>query len=190
MSLKDELNSLTELPAIQPVPATLIKNDREYLAQPCAPTTLIQATEIWPVLEATLDKIGGYGLAANQIGIQKRVAIIKYKGEIYKLLNPRIIAVNDDKEILEEGCLSFPKKTCKTLRYTEITIEDDNLGRIDLSAHIDGLFCVIFQHEIDHLDGITIFDRVQPPLRQSFKNTPRNALCPCGSGKKYKKCCM
>jgi len=190
-TFKSALNVLDQENGRKYKPAKLIFNDLKVLSRACVDATLVQAIEIWPVLEATLEVVDGYGLSANQIGIQKRIAVIKYGNEIYRLLNPRIVATNGDKDTLVEGCLSFPKKTCKTLRYTEIIVEDDNIGRLELLSPSQNLLPVIFQHEIDHLNGITIFDRVQRPLKATLESKiSRNSMCPCGSGKKYKKCCM
>ena len=86
--------------------------------------------------------------------------------------------------------MSIPGKIVNTERYHTITIEDEILGRIQFTMAKDGLLPVIFQHEIDHMDGKTIFDRKRQPIRRNNQKIGRNQLCPCGSGKKYKKCCL
>jgi len=117
----------------------------------------------------------GVGLAAPQIGITKRVCVINVKEPII-LINPEIIE-SDGEFVFEEGCLSYPKKTVPVKRYTMIAVDADNLDEplvLDIRAggNIEDLLeiaCV--QHEIDHLDGITMFDRkyVKEPIRAEKK---------------------
>lgn len=151
--------------------------------------TLEEAEKIWPILEASLNLNHGYGLAAVQVGIPKKVAIIYYNEKMYRLLNTRIISTGPTTIIYNEGCLSIPKKTVHTERFVALKIQDDVLGELPLNMSKDGLLPIIFQHEIDHFNGQTILDRVRKPIQNPLK-TGRNDLCPCGSGKKYKKCCL
>jgi len=151
--------------------------------------TLEEAEEIWPVLEASLDLDKGYGLAAIQIGIPKKVAFIHYNGKIYRLRNTEIIEGGPKMIVYNEGCLSIPGKTVNTERHTTLKVYDAGLGELELNVSKDGLLPIIFQHEIDHFNGKVIFDRVRQPIRVE-KKIGRNSPCPCGSGKKYKKCCL
>ena len=105
----------------------------------------------------------GIGLAANQIGINKRVCVINVKEPIV-LVNPKIVEHSEDGFVFPEGCLSFPDTHIKTLRYTSIIVESDNHDEpLSFSADSkdinDAFECACIQHEIDHLDGITMFDR-------------------------------
>jgi len=78
-----------------------------------------------------------------------------------------------------EGCLSFPGKEVMVSRYNQVTIKADNFqGEIHM---FDPIFARIVQHEVGHLDGLGIWG-----YTVAFK---KNGPCPCGSGKKYKKCC-
>lgn len=191
MGIKDLLNDSTqESSQITASPVDLIINNKKFLSQKCQPASIVEAEELWPVLKATVKKHDGFGIAANQIGILKAVAFIEFKGKEYKLLNPRIISVGPEKTLVtDESCLSFPKKSRNTVRFTEIIVEDDYLGNLTLNIESDDFLPIIFQHEIDHLNGRTIFDAVQKPQKVS-STPPRNSPCPCGSGKKYKKCCI
>jgi len=152
--------------------------------------TMEEAEEIWPILEKTLDPKIGYGLAAIQVGIPKKVGFIRYDGKEYRLLNTKLISGQGEVVMSGEGCLSILGKRVNTKRFTSITVEDDILGRISLNESADGLLTTIFQHEIDHFSGNTILDRKQLPVRRITVKTGRNEPCPCGSGKKYKKCCL
>ena len=161
----------------------------DKISTPSENATLEEAEKIWPVLEASLNFAKGYGLAAIQIGIPKKVAIIYYNNKMYRLLNTKIVSGGPKMVVYNEGCLSIPRKTVHTERYTTLKIHDDILGEIEMNVSKDGLLPIIVQHEIDHFNGVVIFDRVRTPLRAT-KKIGRNDLCPCGSGKKYKKCCL
>ena len=115
------------------------------------------------LLKELTESKNGIGLAANQIGINKRVCVVNVKEPIV-LINPRIVERSEEQFMFSEGCLSFPKKYVRTGRYTSVTVEADNHeGKMVFTADsdkIDDAFeCACVQHEIDHLDGITMFDR-------------------------------
>jgi peptide deformylase len=117
----------------------------------------------------------GIGLAAPQIGITKRVCVINVK-EPLVFINPEIIE-SDGEFIFKESCLSYPKKVVPVKRHTMITIDANNLDEplvFDLkisSSSEDILEIACVQHEIDHLDGITMFDRkfVREPIKTKKK---------------------
>lgn len=161
--------------------------DMDVITKSSENATLEDAEKIWPVLEASLDLDKGYGLAAIQIGIPKKVAIIHYNGKVYRLLNTRIVKAGSTTPVYNEGCLSIPGKTVHTERHINLTVQDDALGEVKMNMSKDGLLPIIFQHEIDHFEGKTIFDHVRKPIKRGSK-VGRNAPCPCGSGKKFKKC--
>ena len=185
VSFKEMLNSIDAPLEIYAVPVLKIL---DLIQTPSTDATLEEAEKIWPILEASLDTSLGYGLAACQIGILKKIAFVKYNGKDYRLLNTRIIEKSGETIMYGEGCLSIPGKTANTIRYRQITVEDSVLGSIALDESTDGLLTMIFQHEVDHFEGITILDRQQKPIVKEAKIS-RNAPCLCGSGKKYKKCC-
>lgn len=187
ISFKDALNR-AELnnEVVESVPIVI---GVENISEPCEKATLDEAETIWLKLEASLDLKTGFGLTANQIGINKRVSLIKYAEKTYRLLNTRIVEKGAVTVIYNEGCLSIPGKLVHTQRYQNIVIEDDVLGRVELTMSKDGLLPIIFQHEIDHMDGTTILDRKRQPIKREGPKVGRNDPCSCGSGKKYKKCC-
>ena len=120
------------------------------------------------LLKILTESTSGIGLAANQIGINKRVCVLNVKDPVV-LVNPKIVEKSEEIFIFPEGCLSFPNKHIRTSRYVSVTVEadnhDDKLSFSADSKDIDDAFeCACVQHEIDHLDGITMFDRkfVQP----------------------------
>ena len=138
--------------------------------------TIKEGEEIGAQLLTELAKSeNGIGLAANQIGINKRVCVINVK-EPLVLINPRIVERSEEEFIFPEGCLSFPNKHVKTKRNVSVIIEADNHeGKLSFSAESedinDAFECACVQHEIDHLDGITMFDRAV--VSQPYKATEK-----------------
>ena len=148
----------------------MIIKDKKELEIKCTPVSIKEGEEIGARLLHELRQAkNGIGLAANQIGIQKRVCVVNVK-EPLVLINPRIVEKSKEQFVFPEGCLSFPNDKIKTIRHESIVVEADNhQGRLSFSANSqdinDAFECVCVQHEIDHLDGITMFDR-------EFKNEP------------------
>ena len=132
----------------------------------------IIASKLFTELSLSKD---GVGLAAPQIGITKRVCVINIKDPIV-LINPEIIE-SEGEFIFKESCLSYPKKTVSVKRYEKIIVDADNLDEslvfnIREKGTMQNLLeTACIQHEIDHLDGITMFDRkyVKPTYRAPKK---------------------
>ena len=126
--------------------------------------TVKEGEEIGAQLLKELTKSeNGIGLAANQIGINKRVCVVNVKEPLI-LINPRIVERSEETFVFPEGCLSFPNKHIRTTRFVEVKVETDNHeGKLSFSADgediNDAFETACVQHEIDHLDGITMFDR-------------------------------
>lgn len=100
----------------------------------------------------------GAALAANQIGVLRRLVVIDYCGECLKLVNPEIINQNGVQECME-GCLSFPSRFAKTVRPQEVTVHALNeLGESILITG-EGELAKCLCHEIDHLDGMVFLDK-------------------------------
>ena len=150
------------------------------------------------------DNIIGFGLAACQLKAimeedseAPRVGIIRipkmakrHEPLILNMINPQIIDMTDKFKYKGEGCLSFPGDYKSTQRYRVIKVgfvDADTLKPREIDLY--GFEAVVLQHEIDHQDGILYTDRVSHPAVAEKKIGP-NDKCSCGSGKKYKKCCM
>jgi len=157
----------------------VIIKDKNKLQEKCSPVSVKEGEEIGVrLLHELRESNNGIGLAANQIGINKRVCVINVK-EPLVLINPKIVEKSKEQFIFPEGCLSFPDSKIKTTRHQDIVVEADNHeGRLSFSANSkdinDAFECVCVQHEIDHLDGITMFDREfrQEPLVRGV-NAPK-----------------
>lgn len=101
----------------------------------------------------------GVGLAANQVGLDLRLIVAGLGDKIFKLVNPKIIRKEGHLDFLE-GCLSFPGVEVKVSRAKRVWVSAlDEKGQ-PLELEIQGIWAVVFQHEIDHIDGIVFFDRL------------------------------
>ena len=168
----------------------------------------IIATELFQILNKRQD---GVGLAANQVGIDAQVAVVNVREPVV-LINPKIIDKSDEISYYE-GCLSFPKHGIRTKRYKNIIVKSAD---VDCQYYFSGvesakdakgtwetakkhdteqrlLEAICVQHEIDHLNGITIHDRekkLEPTV--SVDKIGRNQLVTIKKGDavkvlKYKK---
>jgi peptide deformylase len=114
-------------------------------------------------MEETMKKNQGIGLAANQVGISKRIIMVQIDlrgSKVIGLINPRIVKKGSEKEIREEGCLSFPNISLDIKRSKEIEIEALDISGQEIKMKAKGLSARVIQHEIDHLDGILFFNRL------------------------------
>ena len=113
----------------------------------------------------TMDAAKGIGLAANQVGVARRVAVVDVDGDRFAMIDPRIVEA-EGRTTAEEGCLSIPDIYADVTRPDRVIIEaldaDGNLYRKDAS----GLKARAIQHEIDHLDGILFLDHLSLIKRQ------------------------
>ena len=115
----------------------------------------------------------GVGLAAPQVGVSKRLAVIDISSKDEKcplivLVNPVIVSCEGEVEF-EEGCLSFPEYTATVKRAEKVFVKA--LDREGRAISIEGLdlLAIALQHEIDHLEGILLIDRISPIKREFFK---------------------
>ena len=136
------------------------------------------------------------GLASNQVSVngercKSRFFLKKnlFTNEWTIIVNPKIIKTIGLKEGRVEGCLTWPNKDVIAYRYRRIEVEYYNDKGEYKKELITKFNAHIWQHEINHLDGIE--ERVVEPATVWFTNNKinRNDKCPCGSGLKYKKCC-
>ncbi len=119
-------------------------------------------------MQETMNAANGIGLAAAQVGALKRIIIIKLNGESFVMINPSITSKKRKKDILEEGCLSIPGRYLDIKRWSEIGVKATDIEGRELKMDFKDLPARIFQHELDHLNGILIVDRI--PLIQKVKN--------------------
>lgn len=136
-------------------PNPILKRKTEKIKDPKSP----EIQELILDMLETLKKSDGVGLAANQVGNSVRLSVVKYEGRTYILINPRIKSKSWKKIIFEEGCLSFPGIHIPVKRHAKISIGALNKSGKSVEIKATGMLARIFQHEVDHLDGILFTKR-------------------------------
>lgn len=127
-------------------------------------------TQISLDLMASMKAHGGIGLSANQIGLKYRVFVM-HSEPAYTCFNPKIVDFSEETVLLEEGCLSYPLMKVKVRRPRGIRARFTVPNGETLTLRLEGLASRVFQHELDHLDGIPFFTRAALVDRQTaFKN--------------------
>lgn len=122
-------------------------------------------------LKATLEDGVGLGIAAPQIGINKRIIVVGAKKENIKyndaedipltaMINPKWEKLTDETDIQFEACLSIPAIAGKVERFKDIRLQYFNEEGEKIEKEIHGFFARLIQHECDHLDGFTLLNRV------------------------------
>jgi peptide deformylase len=126
------------------------------------------------LMEAAL----GVGLAATQVGIPHRVLVYRavQDGPLQALVNPVVEWSSRDEEILEEGCLSLPSVIVDVERPIHVRVAaKDEFGE-DILVEASGFEARVIQHEVDHLDGVLILDRIPRSERKEAMRSLREAL--------------
>lgn len=124
----------------------------------------------------TMRKAPGVGLAAPQVAISQKVIVVEYaddedkKPKSYAVINPEIIKTSADTEMGIEGCLSIPNLVGEVERFSAVMVKGFNQFGKPVKIKASGWLARIFQHEIDHLEGILFTDRAtrvwQPPQEE------------------------
>jgi len=110
-------------------------------------------------MKETLHAAQGVGLAAPQVGVLRRIAIVEFGDKYYELINPRILKSSGE-VIGEEGCLSVPGVRGKVKRPATITVTYADRAGKRHKEEITGILARVFCHEIDHLDGVLFVDKM------------------------------
>jgi peptide deformylase len=114
----------------------------------------------------TMDVALGVGLAANQVGVARRVAVIDAEGQRFAMVNPVLVERSTAKSAAEEGCLSIPDAFGEVSRPDAVTLEAQDERGEPFRLELTGLAARAVQHEIDHLEGILFIDYLSPLKRQ------------------------
>ena len=125
---------------------------------------------------ATMREQEGVGLAANQVGRLKRILVAALEDEEYVVVNPVVEAAAGAAEAASEGCLSIPGIQVEVERPVAITLSGRDTSGRSLRIEAEGLLARIFQHEVDHLDGVTILDRTDRESRKAALREWRERL--------------
>lgn len=107
----------------------------------------------------------GIGLAAPQVGIQRQIFVWDMDDDPRVVINPRIVE-SDGEWVYDEGCLSIPGLYVEMTRPKRVLMEGVDLNGNEVSLEADELEARLFQHELDHLNGVLMFDRMQPEQRK------------------------
>jgi peptide deformylase len=138
-------------------------------------------------LEAEVQRMGelmhdalGVGLAATQLGVLHRVLVYKayVDDPVTALVNPVFEWTSEELEIGEEGCLSLPGVHVTVERHAQLRVRaQDETGK-DVEVEAEGLEARVIQHEIDHLNGVLVLDRISREERKEAMRAMREALTP------------
>ncbi len=137
------------------------------------------AAEIKRMGELMHDALG-VGLAATQIGVLHRVLVYRayLDDPLTALVNPRLTWSSEERELGEEGCLSLPTVHVEVERAARVRVEAQDEAGANIEVEAEGLEARIIQHELDHLDGILILDRISRQDRKEAMRTMREAQMP------------
>lgn len=116
----------------------------------------------------------GVGLAATQVGLEERYFVAKNDTKFMIVINPKIISFGKRTKKYFEGCLSTPNIWGEVKRHTNIKVSYQNETGKMLNTPLKGVLAWIFQHEIDHLDGILFQDRVLEQKGKFYKFTGKD----------------
>jgi peptide deformylase len=142
------------------------------------------AKEMFLVMYAT----NGVGLAAPQVGINKRLMVYNESGDRKKwmqevvMVNPKIVEFSTAKDVENEGCLSFPDMRGDVERSKWIKVEALNLKGKKIKKKFTGWEARIFQHEYDHLDGVVYVDRLSEEGRKEVQPKLDELVAKFGEG--------
>ena len=106
-----------------------------------------------------MDRSNGIGLSATQIGLTHRIFVMRVHGRERICINPEIIKSSDVLAEYDEGCLSFPGDQCTITRPDWVNVRYYTPQGEKIEDCLVGLEARCFQHELDHLNGITMWDR-------------------------------
>lgn len=113
----------------------------------------------------TMDAAKGVGLAANQVGVARRIAVVGVEGDRFVMVNPVIVSA-EGTDRAEEGCLSIPEAYGEVTRPDRIVLEAKDQAGKPYRREASGLLARAIQHEVDHLDGILFIDHLGALKRQ------------------------
>jgi peptide deformylase len=148
----------------------ILEHPNPALKQPAAAVDPFTDTELPRLVRAmvqTMHDAPGVGLAATQVGVQKRVIVFDVDDAVVALCNPCIVERSDETELDDEGCLSLPGITVPVERAVYCVCEALDLKGAPVRIQAEGFIARVLQHETDHLDGVLIIDRAAPDERRA-----------------------
>lgn len=157
--------------------AAMSTTEIRVIGDPVLRTRATEVTEVTGALArltedmlTTMYDAPGIGLAAPQVGVQKRIFVYDWGEGPGVVVNPRIEG-SDGEWVYEEGCLSIPGLTWEILRPKEVHLVGVDLDGNEVSIEADELPARLFQHELDHLDGVLLLDHLDLDQRREARLT-------------------
>ncbi len=154
------------------------------LGDPVLRATALPVERFDEALQTEIERMGvlmhdalGVGLAATQLGVLHRVLVYRAYPEdpLTALVNPEVTWMSDEQETAEEGCLSLPSVHVEVERSARVRVVAKDAGGDELELEAEGLEARIIQHEIDHLNGVLILDRISRQARKEAMRAMREA---------------
>jgi peptide deformylase len=157
------------------------------LGDPVLRATALPVERFDAALESEIERMGrlmhdalGVGLAATQLGVLHRVLVYRVDPEdpVTALVNPVLEWTSEERESAEEGCLSLPAVHVGVERPAQVKVRARDATGQELELEAEGLQARVIQHEIDHLDGVLILDRISREARKEAMRAMREAQEP------------
>ncbi|NTF16842.1 peptide deformylase [Agrobacterium rubi] len=137
--------------------AEIVLHPNDILRTSCEPVEAFDDDlgQILQTMRVTMASAKGIGLAAPQIGLTRRIALV---GK-FAMINPRIVWASEAQTVLDEGCLSIPGSRTMVLRRSSVEVEYFDPSGRSKKIRLNDKMAKCAQHEIDHLNGVLIIDR-------------------------------
>jgi peptide deformylase len=141
----------------------LVKNDDPILTNPCKHFDFshppFDPIDFAKELVKCMYDNNGIGLAANQVGVPYRIFAMRAAPENFVCFNPKIVQPSEAEVVLEEGCLTYPGLYVKIKRSQHVRVRFQTPNGDTLTKQFTGMSARIFQHELDHLDGVIFYNK-------------------------------
>lgn len=154
------------------------KNSLLYKKTKPIDTVDLKIQKIFDNMRETMFDSCGIGLAANQVGVDKRLIVINLNGDVDRkeqdtiyLANPKIDKKSDEMITYSEGCLSIPGFYEDVLRHEKITVSYIDYNNVRQKINAKGLLSICLQHEIDHLNGIVFIDHIDKDKKEYIEKS-------------------
>ena len=130
--------------------------------------------EVEQKLAEAMEKFGGIGLSANQVGLDVRMFVMRTQDGIQAFFNPELTRISQETDLLKEGCLSFPDIYLMIKRSKVVEMKYFDADGEEHITSLEGLGARCVQHEIDHLNGIIFLQRASKmKLERALKSRPK-----------------
>lgn len=146
--------NLEDIRGIRTVPDPILRS----VASPVTEFDQAKLTSLMTRMTEVMVELGGVGISAPQIGVSKRVIGFRHEDQIIMVCNPIIVAVSEEMQFSDEGCLSCPDESVAVRRHVGVAITGQSVDGEESLIKVAGFSARIIQHEIDHLNGKLILD--------------------------------